>query len=750
MNESARLRCFLAAGLLSCLILPLRIGAQPTPTPGRAFRTRIDHRIRVAAQPTPTPTPRRTFRTRDHRTHVEATGVTTGAILGRVTDRSGAPIPGVNCRVSSSEFRLTRETVTDSTGICRLSALPAGTYKLDVFLAGFSHVQRSIGVSVGRTATANVTLSMVLTSPGPPPPPPPPPPAPRPPPQPTPPPVPRNGHPRPAPTPSGSETIREMYWNSWIQDRRSERAVSKVEVAAVGESMNLYNLNFDLAAFDYSTFRNAAGTGSVAVDEALRRELDRYTGNRATIHVKPVLGGRGLEFVAAEESRSVPIDLTRLRTPPTGWNRQDPLPDISDKVRAAQVQIGVKAKEPGCASIGLSIWNAERDRPIDYLVRHIQVGGEGNDPSCVGRDSTKPLRGNLVSLAALEPDQPVDAALHIFEMDDELGVKSYAVFAARGKPVLSWVLAKQLSAYITEPTGLLDRLGVARSSSDYRVLAQELKKVLFRGEPGQEDADAALAVLRELTRPPKRPTVFIRLADVKGRNLFLPLGLTEIDGGRVLGESANVTQPLPRETYTGGGRCIGAWKMVLPENLGTAVGGTYLIPVRSPMPNRTSSWPDLESYLSQSAAAAEPEGLLLLAHQAGGRLWFVPNTESSFLSQDIAHRFAPGSVAVLAACSVGDVSALSSGAGLLETLNKQGIDAAIVSPFAVRGPVGARFAFHFADEVMKARDAREAATLLELFQRATEETWNDAKIAPEKNGVYEFVLAGNGGLRLCR
>jgi hypothetical protein len=353
----------------------------------------------------------------------------------------------------------------------------------------------------------------------------------------------------------------------------------------------------------------------------------------------------------------------------------------------------------------------------------------------------------------MQPDTFVDAALHVFEMDGEGGPKSYAVFASRGGPVLSWMLAQQLSRYITEPTGLLDRLAVARSNSDYGVLARELKRVLFRGETGQENADHALALLRELTRPPKRPTVFVRLADLRGRNLFLPLGLTEIEDGRLLGAVANVTQPLPRETYTGTGegRCIGAWKLVLPENLGTAVGGTYLTPVRSPMSNRTSSWPDLESYLSQAAAiGAQPEGFLLLAHQAGGRLWFIPNTPSSFLSQDIAHKFAPGSVAVLAACSVGDVNAQSSGTSLLETLNQRGIDAAIVSPFAVRGPVGARFAFHFADEVKKAQDARDAATLVELFQRATDETRKDAQIASEKNGVYEFLLVGNGGLRLCR
>lgn len=168
------------------------------------------------------------------------------------------------------------------------------------------------------------------------------------------------------------------------------------------------------------------------------------------------------------------------------------------------------------------------------------------------------------------------------------------------------------------------------------------------------------------------------------------------------------------------------------------------------MSNRTSNWEELESYLRNPAAeSSRSEGFLLLAHQAGGRLWFVPDTPSSILAEQISRRFPPGSVAILAACSVGDLSAESSGVGLLERLNAQGIDAVIVSPFAVRGPVGARFAFHFANEVQKAQQAGEAASLAELFQRATDEARKDSKIAPEKNGVYEFLLAGNGGLRLC-
>lgn len=757
MNESARRRCCLAAGLLSCFFLPLRIGAQSTPTPARSYRTRIDHRIRVAAQSTPTPTPRRTFRTRDHRTHIEATGVTTGAILGRVTDSSGTVLPGVTCRASSAEVGVTRETVTDNTGLCRLPLLPAGTYQLTVYRPGFNRFERPISVSLGRTSTANVTLTgMIYTIPGPPPPPtpvvvprPPPPPPPPPPPAPRPPGVPRNGHP-PAPTPV-AQAIREMHWNSWIQDKKSEQAVSKVEVGTP-ENEKLYNLNFDLAAFDYSTFRNAPGIGSVAVDPALRVELDRYTGKRATIHVKPVLGGQGLEFLATyEESRPVEIDLTRLRTPPTGWSPDDPLPDISDNVRAAQVQIRVKAKEPGCASIGLSIWNEERERPIDYLVRHIQVGGEGNDPSCIGRDLRRPLRGSLISLLAIRPDQPVEAALHVFEMDGPGGPKSYAVFAARGEPVRSWVLARQLSRYVTEPAGLLNRLGVARSNRNYALLGTELRDVLFHGDTGQAEADAALRFLSGLAGRPKKATVFVRLVSQSGRSLFLPLGLTAIRDDRLLGDAVNVTQPLLRETYTAEQPCVQSWKMVLPQDLGDAVGGSFLTPVRSPMSNRTSSWSELDTYLRNPATdPSSSEGLLLLAHQAGGRLWFIPETPSSIISDQISHKFSPGSVAVLAACSVGDLTAESSGVGLLEKLNALGIDAVVLSPFSVSGPVGARFAFHFADEIQKAQQAGEAATLLELFQRTTEATRNDSTIAAEKNGVYEFLLAGNGGLKLCR
>lgn len=750
MNESSRLRCSLAAGLLSCLFLPLRTGAQPTPTPGRAFRTRIDHRIRVDAQATPTATPGRTIRTRiDHLIHTEATTVTAGTIEGRVTDSSGTALPGVTCRASSAELGVTRETVTDNTGLCRLPLLPAGTYQLTVYRPGFNRVERPISVSLGKTSTANITLSgMIYTVPGPPPqptpvvvapPPPPPPPSPG---------VPRNGGPRP--TPSAAQPIREAYWNSWIQNRPpGPAAATKVEIG------KKYDINFDLAAFNYSTFRESAATTSTVIDEALIEELNQFTGDKMKIYVKPILAGRGLEFLPEQSAtRSVEVVMKQLREPPGNWSKDDPLPEIADKVKAARVGIGVRAVGPGgCASLGLSIWNDALDRPIDYVVRNLRVGGDVNDPACVGGGSaTKPLQRNFASLLAGRPDLPADAALHVFEMapgSDE--PKSYAVFVARQGPMLTWVLGRHLSRYVTEPSGLLNRLGAARATRRYEVVAEDLKEVLFHGDSGQDQADAALEALTDLARRPKKATVFVRLANLQGESVFFPVGLTELGNGLLLGDAATVVQPLPRETYTSADqRCIQSWKMVLPEDLGSAVGGAFLTPVASPMSNRTTSWPDFKTYAgSPPADPTRAEGLLLLAHQDGGRIWFVPNSADSLKSENISHKFPSGSVAVLAACSVGDLNAESSGVGLLRTLNRLGIDAVVVSPFAVRGPVGARFAFHFADEILKAQQRRETAQLADLFQRAVEETRKDTSIASEKNGVYEFLLAGNGGLRLC-
>jgi hypothetical protein len=622
-------------------------------------------------------------------------------------------------------------------------------------LAGFSERQLAVSLSPGQSQT--VSMMMGAGPPPPPPPPPTPPPA-------TPPPPPPTVILGPGPTPTrppdtldpGDQPIREVYWNSWIENSDGE-AVSRIEPGPTSEPTKVYAFDFDLAAFNYKATLGSPGTVSGPVDPALRRLLEQFRGSEFHFFAKPILGGRALEFVSGEsELKDVPVTMAPLRQPPVGWSRDEPLHLLSPRLRAAQIKIRVKAVREGCASIGLSIWNQALDRPIDHLVREVYVGGDVNDPRCGAGESSRAFGG--VSLLALAPKQEVDAALHIFEMDRN-DPKSHAVFKKRDGPLLTWVLERRLSEFVTEEVGLVSRLNAARNAGDYRVVGRPLAEVVFHGntEEGQRQADMALQLLSDLSSRPVQPIVFARLVNNAGENLFLPLGLIVVRIGRAggiteryLGDIATVTQPLPKNESYSVENCIGGWTMVLPEDLGPGVAPRYLRPI-NPIPSRISQWSEFVNYWrGQPTDTTKGEGLLLLAHHAGGQVSFTPGAADVVMREGISRVYPPGSVAVLSACGLGDVANSRSGVPVLTKLNELGIEAAIVSPFAVRGPVGARFAFHFANQILKAREQREEADLTSLFSRAREALLADGIMTTEKNAVYEFVLAGNGALKLCR
>jgi hypothetical protein len=94
----------------------------------------------------------------------------------------------------------------------------------------------------------------------------------------------------------------------------------------------------------------------------------------------------------------------------------------------------------------------------------------------------------------------------------------------------------------------------------------------------------------------------------------------------------------------------------------------------------------------QPASNALPEGILLLAHHDGGKLWFTAQDDDMVYYDDIARVFPPGSIAVLAACSTSAGTAESR--RLLNRLNLNGIDAVVSSVSCadrVRRSVRARF-----------------------------------------------------------
>ena len=85
----------------------------------------------------------------------------TAELNGRVTDESGAVLPGATVSVTQTATGLVRTAVTDSNGSYLMSSLPTGPYRLEVTLQGFrSYVQTGIVLQVGATPTINATLAL--------------------------------------------------------------------------------------------------------------------------------------------------------------------------------------------------------------------------------------------------------------------------------------------------------------------------------------------------------------------------------------------------------------------------------------------------------------------------------------------------------------------------------------------------------------------------------------------------------------
>jgi hypothetical protein len=87
--------------------------------------------------------------------------LSTAELSGRVTDTSGAVLPGVTVTMTQTDTQAARTAITDADGTYVISNLPTGPYRLEVSLQGFrSYVQNGIVLQVGATPTINVSLEL--------------------------------------------------------------------------------------------------------------------------------------------------------------------------------------------------------------------------------------------------------------------------------------------------------------------------------------------------------------------------------------------------------------------------------------------------------------------------------------------------------------------------------------------------------------------------------------------------------------
>jgi hypothetical protein len=85
----------------------------------------------------------------------------TSDLSGRVTDSSGAALPGVAVVARHQESGLFREIVSGPDGAFHFSGMTPGAYEVSAELAGFrKHVQRDVLLSVGRTTPMVIALEV--------------------------------------------------------------------------------------------------------------------------------------------------------------------------------------------------------------------------------------------------------------------------------------------------------------------------------------------------------------------------------------------------------------------------------------------------------------------------------------------------------------------------------------------------------------------------------------------------------------
>src|SRR6186997_3238792 len=85
----------------------------------------------------------------------------TAQLNGRVTDESGAALPGVTVTATQTDTAFTRTVVTDETGAWTMPNMPIGPYRLEAMLEGFrTFVQTGIVLQVNANPVIATTLAL--------------------------------------------------------------------------------------------------------------------------------------------------------------------------------------------------------------------------------------------------------------------------------------------------------------------------------------------------------------------------------------------------------------------------------------------------------------------------------------------------------------------------------------------------------------------------------------------------------------
>jgi Carboxypeptidase regulatory-like domain len=93
-------------------------------------------------------------------TQLMAQSITSGDVVGVVTDPSGAVLANASVTLKNQENGRVQAQSTNSRGAYRFSLLPPGSYTVSVTAAGFHNANATAVVTIGQAATVNIALEL--------------------------------------------------------------------------------------------------------------------------------------------------------------------------------------------------------------------------------------------------------------------------------------------------------------------------------------------------------------------------------------------------------------------------------------------------------------------------------------------------------------------------------------------------------------------------------------------------------------
>jgi hypothetical protein len=593
------------------------------------------------------------------------------------------------------------------------------------------------------------------------------------------------GDPPPPPPPpppldlKGGDKI-VAFWNTWFENGDEK---TRVEVL---KKDTTYSFVLDISKYAYFSDSFSVETDlSKLIEDARKR--DKTT---IRLRIRPFLPGEFFRFAfnqRPEAELAVNINkLSKLDKDVEDINEKKKeqlssgeikLRDFAQEVQAGEVRFDLVAERSGDATILITLWDEKGRIPLEHLSVPVRVIDEIT-PAARQRavSDTFPLKAsrpllNISSDFSTAGPLIADAAFYIFEKSPNK--KSMVFFAAKkevatpGAPdevsVYAWETESVLSEYIEKSNQLIVQIRNARKQAvsiiekdwkySYQLAAEGLKKKIFGGlnkRDREQAADAEKVFCDIVQKNTQKSVVFVRMRNEDGNPVYLPLGiLAASSSSRFLDKRIILVQPLPREHYPAGVHPVGSWTFTMPEKMDglfETINNALKELGKDPPYRRDIS--TVKGYFEATEPAPpspSPEGVLLLAHQAGGNLWFS-NQAIGIVTEDIKRPFPAGSVAILSACST--ASSEENNQAILEKLNANGIDAMIISPFPVHADYGAMLAINFVKEIEK---AKEPLSLAELFSMATAQTAIDFN----RRGMHfddmdlEFLIAGDYRIRIA-